>query len=365
MRRSIQQVLRVQHYVISAENGAIGLAVARREKPDVIVTDFMMPEMDGLEMVRRLRGDPETEDIPVIMLTARNQVEARVEARSAGVDVYLGKPFHNKELRGAVNLLLERRGRQVSVMMAEQLRHLEGIAAGLAHEMKNPLSFLKNAVVVIVETMDRVQELLADEELSPGERDKRLERSLRKVNRMQGVAERGVTRLEELVELVRRYAREGYPDEPVPLALDEAVRDVGRLVVQKEEGEVVQTVELNAPGVSVRCIPEEMQQVIRNLWQNAMDAVDLKTGRVKVATKVVDEMAVLEVSDNGCGIPREDIGRIFAPFYSTKGPGGGMGVGLAIAHQTVVSAGGTISVESTVGQGSTFRVELPADLKNK
>jgi signal transduction histidine kinase len=101
-----------------------------------------------------------------------------------------------------------------------------------------------------------------------------------------------------------------------------------------------------------------MQQVIRNLWQNALDAVE-PGGHVRVRTRLDGQVVVLEVQDDGSGINREDLRRIFTPFFTTKDPGKGMGLGLAIAHQVVSQAGGVISVESLPGKGTAFRVRLP------
>jgi signal transduction histidine kinase len=139
---------------------------------------------------------------------------------------------------------------------------------------------------------------------------------------------------------------------------NDAVTDVGRLIAARAPKHVSVEVSLHAPGAAVKCIPEEMHQVIRNLWQNALDAVG-DTGKVTVRTRIDGRFLVLDVSDNGKGIPEDQLQRIFTPFFTTKDPGQGMGLGLAITHQVVDMAGGTIRVQSAVGQGTTFVVHLP------
>ena len=354
----IHMQLRDEHAVYLGRDGAHGLVLARRELPDVIITDFMMPEMDGLTMIRKLRDDPGTASIPVIMLTAKNRLEDRLEVREAGADIYLTKPFSPKELRSSIRGLLERQGRQADVFMRAHVRNLEVISAGLAHEIHNPLSYIKNAFVVISEKVDAVARTLEDDELDEQQRTRRIHKSLARMDRMREIARRGIERIEQLVQLVRRYAREGYPEEPTPMVFDAAVRDVGKLITAGGDREVQVELKLQAGEAAVQCVPEEMHQVIRNLWQNAVEAVD-DNGHVRIETRCEDGVVVLEVVDDGMGIPKENLHRVFTPFFTSKEPGKGLGLGLAISQHVVNRSGGSIDVESIPGQMTAFRVQLP------
>ena len=356
--RFIHMQLRDEHAVYLGRDGVHGLELALRERPDVIVTDYMMPKMDGLSMLRELRKNKTTADTPVIMLTAKSRVEDRSEAREAGADIYLSKPFSPKELRSAIRGLLERQGRQADVFMREHVRNLEVISAGLAHEIHNPLSYVKNAFVVISEKVESVSSMLERQDMEPSERVEKIQKSLVRMNRMREIARRGIERIEQVVKLVRRYAREGYPEEPTPMVLDAAVRDVGELITAGGDKDVEVTMNLQAGEAAVICVPEEMHQVIRNLWQNAIEAV-AHDGQVRVSTRCDNGVAVFEVADNGHGIPRENLPRIFTPFFTSKEPGKGLGLGLAISQHVVTRAGGSIAVESMEGKGTTFRVQLP------
>src|SRR5207237_1986349 len=100
-------------------------------------------------MLRALRADAATSDIPVIMLTAKNHLEDRLNARDAGADVYLNKPFSPRELEGAIRQLLDKRGRQVQSIIRAHVEGLEVVSAGLAHEIHNPLTFIKHAHLLI------------------------------------------------------------------------------------------------------------------------------------------------------------------------------------------------------------------------
>ena len=351
--RFIHVQLQEAHSVYLAQDGEKGLELALREAPDVIVTDYMMPQMDGLTMLRKLRADSRTADVPVIMLTAKNRLEDRLDAREAGADIYLNKPFSPRELRAAVKTLLEKRGRQATTLMKAHVKGLEIISAGLAHEIHNPLSRVKSAWLVIDEQLQKLLDAVdrGDTEV--------VGRSRGKVEKMSVVVNKAVDRIEQIVQLVRRYARDGYPEGTSEIELDPLVRDVVDLVGPHRDG-VELTLELDADGYRVACIPEELQQVVRNLVQNAVDAVG-EAGHVKVRTVGEVGMVVLEVIDDGPGIARENLDRIFTPFFTTKDSGdGGMGLGLAISQHVVHQVGGIISVESVPGGGTMFHVRLPA-----
>ncbi len=108
-----------------------------------------------------------------------------------------------------------------------------------------------------------------------------------------------------------------------------------------------------------------MQRSIGNIWQNALDAVG-EGGHVSIRSHVDDRHVVIDISDDGPGIPRDQLGHIFVPFYTTKGPGRGLGLGLSIAYQVINQSGGSITVESVENVGTTFRIRLPvADVQTE
>jgi signal transduction histidine kinase len=348
--------LQAEHTLYVAQDGRQGLELAKRELPDVIVTDLMMPEMDGLTMLSLLRSDPATAQIPVIMLTAKNAVEDRVAAREAGADVYLSKPFSPRELSVAVRGLLEKRGRHVGQIIRAQLDSLESISAGLAHEIHNPLNFVKSAQQLLGESLEKIWPLLAPPRVLPPDDQAAVEKARTRIEKVMKAAEHGVRRIERVVALVRRYAREGYPSEMIEVPFDPAVSDVVSLLIPEVNAEDVVTLDLGAKGGAVRCIPEEMHQVIRCLVQNAVDAVG-GNGRVLVRSRRDRGHVLFDVIDNGPGITPENRTKIFSPLFTTKASG--MGMGLAIVSRVVTRSGGTVEVDSKPGERTTFRVRLP------
>jgi signal transduction histidine kinase len=357
----VSQEIGRRHAVHLARDGQEGLEIARRERPDLIITDFMMPRMDGLSMLKELRADPKLGDVPVIMLTSKNQLEDRLSARDAGADVYLSKPFSPRELQAAVKQQLEKHGRHVQNLMRAHVEGLEIVSAGLAHEIQNPLNFIKNAQILIAENVEKLREVMDN---LPAGVDPAgaatVAKAKEKIARMVASAGRGVQRIEDVVSLMRRYAREGYPTEATDVDLDQAVRDVTGLLAPQGDIECKIELDLAGGGGTVHAVNEDMNQVIRSLVQNALEAVAPNEGRGRIVlrTRATDHRMVIEVTDNGPGIAPADFRRIFSPFYSTKG-GSGRGLGLPIVQIVVTRAGGTVEVNSLPNVETTFRVSLP------
>jgi two-component system NtrC family sensor kinase len=194
--------------------------------------------------------------------------------------------------------------------------------------------------------------------LSAEERDQKMNKAKEKIDKMLPVANRGIKKVEQLVALMRRYAREGYSSDAVDMAIDESIATVLAMIAPKDDSEVHIEPDLQAPDAIIKGVPEELQQAITNLTQNAVDAVG-RGGHVWVRTRPEARHLRIEVADDGPGIPREALARIFTPFFTTKEVGKGMGLGLTITRQVIKQHGGTLDVDSTPGEGTTFTIRLP------
>ena len=355
--RLLNLELSVEHSVYVAKDGRQGIELALREEPDVILTDFMMPEVDGLTLIRTLREERRTADIPIIMLTAKGDVENRLAAAEAGADLYLSKPFSTREVRAAVNAQLKRRGRQVGNIIRAQVQSLELISASLAHEIHNPLAYIKNANTIVTENIEKLLRIITDETLSDADKAKRIDAIRNRLGRSTTIADQGVERISQIVDLVRRYARAGYSPEPVTFSIDDSLRDVLRLIHRPHDGVTLHP-ELGAGEALLRVRPEELHLVCRNLIQNAVEAIG-EQGDVWISARRDAGDILIAIRDNGPGINRDHMARIFTPFFSTKETGKGMGIGLSIAFQIINNAGGSIEVASTLGEGATFTVRIP------
>lgn len=353
-----RSLLSKDHAVYVAANGEEGLALVKSELPDVVITDTRMPKLDGAGLIQAMQKDPRFAQIPTIILTARNQVADRETARASGADLVMDKPFNPRELRAAIADLFAKQHRQASNFMNEQARSFEIISAGLAHEMHNPLAYIKNANFVIAESAKKILAAATDPDLSEADRDKRFTKAQNKIDKMLPVSDRGIKKVEQLVALMRRYAREGYSSDSIEMNLDQNIADVLAMIAPKDNKEVEIIPELAAPDAIIKGVPEELQQAITNLTQNAVDAVG-KNGHVWVRTRPEARSVRIEVTDDGPGIPPDVMSRIFTPFFTTKQVGKGMGLGLTITRQVIKQHGGTLEVDSSPGAGTTFTIRLP------
>jgi signal transduction histidine kinase len=352
--RVIRLALHHDFRVLAAPDGLKGLELAKKHRPTVIVTDLMMPEIDGLELTRRLRADPATRHIPIVMLTAKGDVEDRVTGLETGVNAYLAKPFSAKELVSVVRSQLHSQEATAEVLLAQKMDSLETMAGGLAHQIRNPLNYVKNALGTIQRDSEKLLSI-ARADVDEGDFDALAGR----MERMFHTAETGVRRIGATVDLMVRYSREGYTRATQPYDVFAAVRDVVTLVLPTAEYGVTVSTELQGDG-HVACVPEEFNQVLTNLIENAIDAVPTDgTGTVEIRGRSEDGVLLLSVKDNGVGIAPEELPKIFTAFYTTKEVGRGMGMGLTIARRVVSALGGSIGVSSHVGSGTEVVVKVP------
>jgi signal transduction histidine kinase len=357
--RMIRLALHHEFRVLAAADGQRGLELAKKHSPTVIITDLMMPEIDGLELTKRLRADPKTKHIPIVMLTARGDVQDRVTGLETGVNAYLAKPFSTKELVTTVRSLLNTQQVTADMLLSQKMDSLETIAAGLAHEILNPLNYLKNALETVKGDNARLLEMVrrngSSAPASPTDADVLAKRS----SRMFDVAETGVRRIISTVDLMIRYSRDGYSRASQTYDVFAAIRDVIKVVQPTAPPGVTITTDLQGNGW-IDCVPEEFNQVLTNLIQNAVESLPADgSGSVVVRAWNEDSSLVVSVKDNGSGIAPENQSKIFNAFYTTKDVGRGMGLGLTITHRVVTALGGTITVKSRIGVGSEFIVRVP------
>jgi signal transduction histidine kinase len=346
--RLVHNSLRAHFKVISAEDGLKGLEMAVRERPSLVIADLMMPGIDGLEMTRRLRGSDETRHIPILMLTAKGDLEDRVAGLETGVSAYLAKPFSPRELLTTARALVQQQETTADIVLTQRMDSLEIVAGGLAHEINNPLNYLKNALARVRIDAD----LMLEGKLPQGD----FARVQKRMHEMFDLAESGIRRIAGTVELMSSYSKAGYSRQVRPYDIFGAIREVVSLVLPAT-GRAVQ-VDLDLPGDGmVECVPEEFNQVLSNLVQNAIEACPDVGGQVRVRGYPEGESLVIAVKDNGPGVRAEDAHRIFTPFFTTKGPGRGMGMGLTIAWRVVQNLGGSLEVRP--GMGAEFILRVP------
>jgi signal transduction histidine kinase len=236
---------------------------------------------------------------------------------------------------------------QSQLLFSDRLASVGQLAAGVGHEINNPLAF-------IISNLEYVREELLKQGGAEGSPRAEWVTALSE-------AREGAERVRVIVSELGNMAR---PDimESGPVDLGAVARSAGKMAMHLIRARAVLTLEVDgAPPVYGN--GARLCQVLLNLLLNAAHAiqpgqVERNTIRVSARSEGA-EMVLVEVSDTGCGIPPENLGRIFNPFFTTRPVGEGTGLGLAVCHGIVASHGGEMSVESEVGRGSTFRVRLP------
>jgi two-component system NtrC family sensor kinase len=381
-RRLLQNYLQKWGYEVTpAQDGAEAWRLFENDLFPMVITDWMMPEMDGSGLIRRIRASPRPGYVYAILLTAKSQKEDLVEGMEAGADDFLTKPFDRDELRvrlraGERIIRLEHhlRETQTALIQTEQLASLGRLAAGVAHEINNPISFVINNIAVLrrdvqaaLSVLDKYGEGRAA--LSRTEPDlaallARLEEEMdlpylrENVGRIFDSAAEGLRRIRAIVQNLRDFARldeAEYKDVDMNTALQSTLVALGHELDQK----AVRVQTTFEPLPPVACHPGKINQVFLNILLNAIQASE-REGLIEVRTRPDQEDAVLvEIEDHGGGICPEHLPHIFEPFFTTKPVGGGTGLGLSVSYGIVRDQGGTVEVESTVGRGSLFRVRLP------
>ena len=358
--RVMHLALRQEFKVLAAPDGLKGLELALKERPSLIITDLMMPGIDGFELVRRLRQEASTRHIPIIMVTARGEVDDRVMGLESGVNSYLTKPFSPRELLATARKLLLGSEEQADLLLNQRMDSIESLAGGVAHEINNPINYIHNSVLRLamdVASLFRTVVAADGRALTDSERQELDDLRLR-TEQMIHTAQAGVTRIQGTVEVLGRYSREGYTRAPREHDLWQAIRDIAAVVIPATGRSVAVSFDLTGNGV-LECVPDELHQALGNLIQNAAEAAPQQGGRLVIEGHQTVSGLEVSVTDNGQGIAQDDRQRIFEPFFSTKGPGRGMGMGLTITRRVIAAAGGEIALETPPGGGVRFVVRLP------
>ncbi len=349
--------------LLCADSGAQALELMSREPVSILLADQRMPGMSGVDLAERtLRLHPE---IVRVIITAYSDLEATIDAINRGrVSRFIKKPWTREELTAVMqeSILSCHNARMVKELQQrlaqiDRASTMTVMASAIAHDLRQPLSYLEvelNTLRRDVSELVRKRSLLAHvlPELGP------------LVDRVSGSTEdieHGLRKLMVISEAMVASLRN--QEARAPIDLCKVVQSAVTLTRSTVHARAVFDVDLPEQPITVHASEGRLLQLIVNLLLNAAQAI---TGpgpalkyHVTLRLQAAPGAVTLSVADTGCGIPSERIDQIFAPFFTTKGSQG-TGLGLAICKQIVEELGGTIGVESTVGQGSCFRVKLPA-----
>jgi signal transduction histidine kinase len=403
MRRLLRFLVGQEYRVRVARNGREGLEQVRESAPDLVLTDVMMPEMSGTELCKAIKEDPELAGIPVVLVTSKAEREMKIEGLELGADDYVTKPFHPRELLARVRSLVKLREAQqelgvrnallestneelrstmqelreagAQLVQAERLAAVGELAAGIAHEVNNPVNFALNAVKTMRTLVAEIGEVIGQAaRLGEGDPAKLAQqvRELEAIRDQIGfeqaaedllelgdIVAEGLERTSRLVGDLRDFAAPGERGN-AEVDLERGLRSTLHLVAHTLREQGVETALELAPGLPpIEGDARALNQVFLNLLKNAAEAFEGGHGTISVRSAREGNAVVVEIRDDGPGMDPALQERVFEPFFTTKEAGRGSGLGLSITRRIVSEHGGQLELESAPGEGSCFRVRLP------
>ncbi len=334
----LDKILKKSGYrTLKAYNGEEAVKLARQETPDLILLDIMMPIMDGFAACKIIKQDESTKHIPIFMLTAKQEINDKVRGLEIGADDYITKPFHLQELLARIKSRLKLTHEHRQTVTRERSMALSRMVKGVEHEIRNP-------VVSIGGFARRILDELPEDD----RKKKYAEIILQETERLEKMVRESVA--------LRDLSSGGKEKLDIHLLIDEALTHTTEL---EEEHQVV--IERNFDH-SLPPLPlnhDNMLIAFIQLINNGLEAID-NGGTLTIRTTVDNSSNLLiEITDNGHGIKRKDLERIFDPFFTSKMSGAGMG--LPLTRKIIDYHHGTISVKSQLGEGTCVTVTLPLE----
>ncbi|HEX8946107.1 MAG TPA: response regulator [Gemmatimonadaceae bacterium] len=359
MRAFIRRLLADRYDVDVVANGRDALESARRARPDLLITDIVMPHLDGFGLLKAIRSDPALRTLPAIVLTERGEVDSRVEGLEAGADDYLVKPFSPRELLARVRTCMELSRMREEVERAtgreealrEANRRKDDFLSMLAHELRNPLAPIGYGI-----------HLLGLPEVSPQMLARTREMLERQVHHMARI-------VDDLLDVSRITSGK--------LSIVRERLDLARLVRQAIED---RRGTLEAAGLKIDAEfpneplwvmgdPTRLTQSFDNLLDNARKfTTSGGVVSVRVGHDAETRRAIVVVRDTGIGIEPSLLPHVFDVFaqaeQSLDRTRGGLGLGLAVTKGLIELHGGTITASSAgKGRGAEFTIRIPSEVE--
>nr|MBF0220735.1 response regulator [Desulfobulbaceae bacterium] len=369
--------LKSRYQIKIATSGEKGLHIAEsKNPPDLILLDIMMPEMDGYEVCKRLKGNPKTKNIPVFFVTAMGEVEDETKGLELGAVDYITKPvtpaiinarikahLELKKYRDHLEQLVDERTvdladaniklrkeieerirleKQEKIILQDKFSNLEQLAVGLAHEVNQPLTYINTVIQVAIDS-------IKNDKINP-------EKMLVKFTK-------AAAQVARIIELTNHLRALRWPSEMQHEQVDLSA------VINDSMNVMNEPLKQHAINLNSQ-IPDDLppiygnhhklEQIFINLTTNAIAALQEQNEKeITVAVVHEKDQVTIRFSDNGCGMVPEVQDKMFEAFFTTKDRGQGAGIGMCIVLDIVSEHHGTISCDSIPGRGTAFSITLP------
>jgi len=427
MSRSMLELTLLQagHNVACAIDGATALAIAHQQPPDLIITDVMMPVMDGFELCRQCKADQALKQVPIILYSS-DYVEQQEQqlGLELGACRYLVKPSPPQLLLAAVNEVLAEqhsltlfgaelqlgeemkllrnynevlfnkleakmqelqqtiaeqkkyeetmKAMQAQIIQQEKMASIGQLAAGVAHEINNPMGFITSNLTSLGKYAERLDTFIAAmqkslyecpnhpglEELDQLRQKLKVDYIISDVNELINESLDGANRVRRIVQDLKSFSRVDQAEKS-RTSLNDCLETT--INIAWNELKYIATLERRFGDIpEITCNPQQLNQVFLNLLVNAAQSME-QQGSITVTTWSEPGQVCVSIADTGKGMPKEVQERIFEPFFTTKPAGKGTGLGLSISADIVRKHQGEISVKSEPGAGTTFIVRLPVE----
>lgn len=385
--------------VFFAESGEEALEIIGQEKIDIVLLDIIMPGIGGIEALRQIVAD-DNRNMKVLMYSTISDGEALKECFELGAVDFIHKPIEELEFIARIKSVIRQKQLEdetykylkkieaqqmiisdanVQLMQQEKMAGIGQLAAGVAHEINNPLGFISSNMSVLKEYVKKFFLIynLFEAEISDDQLVTEMRHYVEKedfefifedLEELFHETEIGLTRVTDIVKSLRNFSRIDTVESIDSYNLNDGLRDT--LIIASNSIKYIANVEINYGEIDIiEAIGNQVNQVLLNLVLNAADAIESKNlgelGLIEIMTYMENEFAVISIKDNGIGIDDAHKSSLFNPFFTTKPVGKGLGLGLSMSYDIIVNKHyGKIDVISEVGIGTEFKVFLPIKNKN-